>query len=57
MKTLARRQWRCSGVFIVNFKFISHFVRIVDSCQCVHIEKTNIFKDKTGHIMRYVLVF
>ena len=57
MKTLARRQWRCSGVFIVNFKFISHFVRIVDSCQCVHIEKTNIFKDKTGYIMRYVLVF
>ena len=32
-KALERRQWRRSGVFIVNFKHISHFsasVSIVD---------------------------
>ena len=26
IKTLERRQWRCSGVFIVNFEHVSHLV-------------------------------
>ena len=25
-----RRHWRCSGVFIVNFEYISHFASIVN---------------------------
>ena len=28
MKTPERRHWRCSGVFIVNFEHISHFVLV-----------------------------
>ena len=27
IKTPERRQWRCSGVFIVNFEHISHLVQ------------------------------
>ena len=59
MKTLEQCQWRRSSVFIVNCKHISNFVLIVDFEQAnvclVHIEKANIFEDKIGHIMRYVL--
>ena len=44
---------------IVNCKHISNFVLIVDFAQAnvclVLIEKTNIFEDKIGYIMRYVL--
>ena len=47
------------SIFIVNCKHISNFVLIVDFEQAnvclVHIEKANIFEDKIGHIMRYVL--
>ena len=47
------------SVFIVNCKHILNFVLFVDSEQAnvclVHIEKANIFEDKIGHIMRYVL--
>ena len=28
IKTLARRHWHCSGVFIINFGYISHFVLV-----------------------------
>ena len=28
IKTLERRHWRRSGVFIVNFKHISHFLLV-----------------------------
>ena len=28
MKTPERRQWRCSGVFIVNFEHISHLILV-----------------------------
>ena len=28
MKTPERRQWRCSGVFIINFEHISHLVLV-----------------------------
>ena len=28
IKTLERRRWRCSGVFIVNFEHISHLVLV-----------------------------
>ena len=28
MKAPERRQWRCSGVFIVNFEHISHLVLV-----------------------------
>ena len=28
IKTLERRRWRCSGVFIVNFERISHLVLV-----------------------------
>ena len=28
IKTPERRQWRCSGVFIVNFEHISHLVLV-----------------------------
>ena len=28
LKTPERRQWRCSGAFIVNFEHISHFVLV-----------------------------
>ena len=59
MKTLGRCQWRHPSVFIVNCEHISNFVLIVDFEQAnvclVHIEKANIFEDKIGHIMRYVL--
>ena len=44
---------------LFNCKHISNFVLIVDFEQAnvclVHIEKANIFEDKIGHIMRYVL--
>ena len=52
-----------NGVVLVsllfNCKNISNFVLIVafertNVCY-VHIEKVNIFEDKIGHIMRYVL--
>ena len=46
-------------VVIVNSKHISNFFLIVDFEQAnvcsVHIEKANIFEDKIGYIMRYVL--
>ena len=29
MMTRERRQWRCSGVFIVNLEHISHFVLVL----------------------------
>ena len=52
--------WRRSSVFIVNCKHISNFVLIVDFEQAnvwlVHIEKTNIFEDKIGHIMRWIIL-
>ena len=47
-----------SSVFIINCKHISNFVLIADSERAnvclVHIEKTNTFKDKIGHIMPYI---
>ena len=47
------------SVFIVNCKQISNFLLIVDFKQAnvclAHIEKANIFEDKIGHIMHYVL--
>ena len=49
-------------IFKINifvYKRISNFVLIADFEQAnfcsVHIEKVNIFEDKIGHIMRYVL--
>ena len=61
MKTLERRLRCRSGVFIVNCEHISHFVLIVDFEQAkvrlVHIEKSNTFEGKIGHIIRYVAVF
>ena len=61
MKTLELCHWRLSSVFIVNCEYILNFVSIVDFEQAnlcwVHIEKTNIFEDKIGYIMRYVVVF
>ena len=60
IKTPERRQWRRSSIFIINCKHISSFVLIVDFEQTnvcfVHIEKVNMFEDKIGHIMRYVLL-
>ena len=52
-----------TGVVLVSLlltcKHISNFVLIVDFEQTnvclVQIEKTNIFEDKIGHIMSYVL--
>ena len=51
-----------NGVVLVSLLLtvnISNFVLIVDFEQvnlCLdHIEKENIFEDKTEHIMRYVL--
>ena len=45
--------------FIVNCKHISNFVLIVHFEQAnvcfVRIEKVNIFEDKIGYVMRYVL--
>ena len=45
----------------VNCEHISNFVLIVDFEQAnvclTHIEKSNTFEDKIGHIMRYVVVF
>ena len=59
MKTLERRQWRRSGVFMVNCEHISHFALIVNFQQAnvcwVYIEKTNTFEDKIEY-MRYVVV-
>ena len=47
------------NVFIVNCKHISKFVLIADFEQAnvclVHIEKTNIFENEIGQIMRYAL--
>ena len=61
MKTLERFQWLRSSVFIVNCEHISVFVLLVDFEQAnvcwVHIEKTNVFEDKIGYIMRYVVAF
>ena len=52
-------QRRCSSVFIVNRKHTSNFAVIVHFEQTnvclVHIEKINIFEDKIGHILRYLL--
>ena len=60
MKTLERRQWRRSGVFMVSCEHISHFALIVNFQQAnvcwVYIEKTNTFEDKIEY-MRYVVVF
>ena len=53
--------YRRSSVFIVNCEHISNFVLIIDFEQAnvclVHIEKSDTFEDKIGHIMRYVVVF
>ena len=61
MKTVQRRQWRCSGVFIVKCEHVSHIALIVDFEQTnvcwVHIEDTNTFEGKIRYIMRYVEVF
>ena len=61
MKTLEGCQWRRSSVFIVNCEHISNFALIVDfeqaNARWIHIEKTNTFKDKIGHIICYVVVF
>ena len=49
-------QWRRSSVFIVNCKHISNFADFEQANFClVHSEKADIFEDKIGHIMRYVL--
>ena len=61
MKTLERRPWRCSGVFIVKYEHVSHFVLIIDFEQTnvcwVHIENVNTFEGKNRYIIRYVAVF
>ena len=61
VKTLVRRQWRRSGVFIVNCEHISHFVLIDDSEHTnvcwVHIEKTKAFEDTIEYAMLYAVVF
>ena len=61
MKTLERCKWRHSCVFIVNCKYISIFVLIVEFEQAnvcwVHIKNANHFDDKIGYIMCYVLFF
>ena len=48
------------SVFTVNCKHILNFVLFVDFEQgnvcLVHIENANIFEDKIGHMMRYVLL-
>ena len=53
--------WLCSSVFIANCEHVSNFVLIADLEQAnvclVHIEISNTFEDKIGHIMRYVVVF
>ena len=45
MKTVERRQWRRSGVFIVKCEHVSHIILIVDFKQVdacwVHVENTN----------------
>ena len=59
MKTLERRQWCRSDVFIVNCEHISHLVLIVDFEQAnvcwIHIEKKNTFQQKIGYIMNFEL--
>ena len=54
MKTLERRQWRRSSVYIVTCKHISNFLLIIDLEQAticwVHIEKINAFEDKISYI-------
>ena len=61
MKTQERRQWRHSGVFIVNCEYISHFAFIADleraTVSWVHIEKTSTFEKSIGYIMRYAAAF
>ena len=37
IKTPERRQWRCSGVFIVNFEHISHLVLVVSIVNFEHV--------------------
>ena len=54
MNTLERRQWRRSGVFIVNCEHILNFILIVNF---ENIVKTNTIEDKIGYIMGYVVVF
>ena len=55
MKTLKQRQWRRSGVFIVNCEHISLFVLVVDferaNVYWVHIEKTNRRQDRIYHAL------
>ena len=45
MKTVERRQWRRSGVFIVKCEHVSHIILIADFEQAdacwVHVENTN----------------
>ena len=45
MKTVERRQWCRSGVFIVKYEHVSHIILIVDFEQAdacwVHVENTN----------------
>ena len=60
-EALEQCQSRHSSVFIANREHISSFVLIVEFEQenvCwIHIEMTNTFGDKIGHITRYVAVF
>ena len=53
--------WRRSSVFTVNCEHILNFALIVEFEEAnvclVHIEKSNTFEKKIGHIMRYVAVF
>ena len=54
MNTLERRQWRRSGVFIVNCEHILNFILIANF---ENIVETNTIEDKIGYIMGYVVVF
>ena len=60
MKTLERRQWDRSSVFLVYCEHIPNFVLIVDLKQAnvlwVHIEMTNTFEDKIGGSIHYAVV-
>ena len=61
MKTLERRQWRLSSVFIADCEHISSFFLTVDFEQAnvywVHIENTNTFEGKIKYIVCSVVVF
>ena len=52
MKTLEQRQWRPTGVFIVNCELFHEQANVC----WVYIEKTTTFEDKIGCIMHYVVV-